>query len=51
MYRSRDFAGARAVFAANAGDGPSAIYVERCDLFISEPPPDTWDGVWRMKEK
>jgi adenylate cyclase len=51
MYRTRDFTGARAVFAANEGDGPSTVYVERCDLFIGEPPPDNWDGVWRMKEK
>ncbi len=50
-YRAQDFAGARAIFAANADDPPSQIYVERCDLFLADPPGDNWDGVWRMKEK
>ncbi len=51
LYRARDFKAARDVFAANTGDGPSEVYVERCDLFMVEPPPADWDGVWRMKEK
>jgi hypothetical protein len=51
LYRARDFKAAREVFAANEGDGPSAVYVERCDLFMAEPPGADWDGVWRMKEK
>jgi adenylate cyclase len=51
LYRARDFAGALARFEANAGDEPSAIYVTRCQAFLAEPPPDDWDGVWRMKEK
>jgi adenylate cyclase len=51
LYRARDFKAARDVFAANTGDGPSTVYVERCDLFMAEPPGADWDGVWRMKEK
>jgi adenylate cyclase len=51
LYRAREFRAARDVFAANPGDGPSQVYVERCDLFMVEPPPADWDGVWRMKEK
>ena len=43
----RDFAGAKRSSRANTGDGPSEMYVERCNMFIDEPPPDDWDGVWR----
>ncbi len=51
LYRKRDFAGAKAIFEANDGDGPSEVYVERCNLFMVDAPPEDWDGVWRMKEK
>ena len=51
LYRAQQFAEARAVFAANADDPVSAIYVERCDQFVAAPPGPAWDGVWRMKEK
>ena len=30
---------------------PSKIYIERCDMFINNPPGDEWDGVWRMTAK
>jgi adenylate cyclase len=51
LYRAKDFDGARAIFEANKGDEPSALFAERCTLFETEPPPADWDGVWRMKEK
>ena len=55
LYRSRQFAPARAAFSALLdrvpGDGPSALYVARCSHFLEEPPPPDWDGVWRMKTK
>jgi adenylate cyclase len=53
-YRDRDFTGAIAVFEAilkDHADDPSATYLERCKLFLADPPPPAWDGVWRMKEK
>jgi adenylate cyclase len=53
-YRGKDFAGAQAVFEAilaERDDGPSITYLERCKHFAAEPPPDDWDGVWRLKEK
>jgi adenylate cyclase len=50
-YRARDFTGALAIFEANADDGPSQVYAERCEVFVAAPPPADWDGVWRMKEK
>ena len=31
-------------------DGPSRVYAERCRLLASAPP-NSWDGVWVMKEK
>ena len=30
---------------------PSKIYIERCDMFINNPPGEDWDGVWRMTTK
>jgi len=31
--------------------GPSAKYFKRCETFLKEPPPDTWDGVSNLTEK
>ena len=51
QYRAREFAAAKAAFAQLADDPPSQLYVDRCEHFLSEPPPAAWDGVWHMKEK
>ncbi len=32
-------------------DGPSKVYYERCKLYIADPPPEDWDGVFVMKTK
>lgn len=32
-------------------DGPSKLYVERCQMFIENPPPSDWDGVFTMTSK
>jgi hypothetical protein len=32
-------------------DGPSRIYVERCEELLRNPPPKDWDGVYVMKTK
>ncbi len=32
-------------------DQPSQIYLKRCQDFLETPPPDDWDGVYRMKTK
>ncbi|OFZ21735.1 MAG: hypothetical protein A2X94_15725 [Bdellovibrionales bacterium GWB1_55_8] len=32
-------------------DGPSEIYIERCDHFKLEPPGTGWDGSWEMLSK
>ena len=30
---------------------PSQIYIERCKMFLDNPPEKGWDGVWKMKSK
>ncbi len=32
-------------------DGPSKLYVTRCDEFMKKPPSKKWDGVYSMKSK
>lgn len=54
-YRERDFAAAITDFedalAIHPGDQPSRIFIDRCKHFLDQPPPGSWDGVWRLKEK
>jgi adenylate cyclase len=55
LYRRHEWAGAERCFslvlAANPADGPSKIYLDRCAVYRSAPPPDEWDGVWTMPGK
>ena len=30
---------------------PSQIYIERCKMFMENPPEKDWDGVWKMTSK
>ena len=32
-------------------DGIIQNYIERCEYFKNNPPPEDWDGVWTMKTK
>ncbi len=32
-------------------DPPSATYLERCEEFMKNPPPDDWNGVYVLKSK
>ncbi len=32
-------------------DGPSGVYLERCNEYILNPPPDDWDGIFIMRTK
>lgn len=54
-YKLMQFEQARKFFAGalklDPEDGPSAVYLERCDELIKDPPPDDWDGVYVMKTK
>jgi len=55
LYKARKFKEAKAQFEKalelEPNDGPSQLYVERCDDYIAEPPPEDWDGVYNMKTK
>ncbi|MGC8765478.1 MAG: tetratricopeptide repeat protein [Brevinematia bacterium] len=55
LYRNRRFVEAKEHFlkclSIVPDDGPSSIYIERCDYFIKNPPPENWDGVFVMTTK
>ena len=55
MYRGANFSAAKEAFvqglSLNPDDKASAMYVERCDLLLANPPPEDWDGVWVMQSK
>ena len=55
LYRAREWCEAEqqflAALAACPGDGPSAIYVDRCRTFAAAPPPPEWQGVWSLTSK
>jgi len=54
-YKRRAWAEAKAHFQAALeaapDDGPSRLYVARCDENIADPPPPDWDFVVRRQEK
>ncbi len=54
-YRAREFRDALDAFRESiqlrAGDRPSELYIERCQHYLTHPPPDDWDCVWTLKEK
>jgi adenylate cyclase len=54
-YRDGKFKDAREIFTEivkkNPDDGPAAVYLERCDAYLSTPPPSDWDGVYIMTRK
>lgn len=52
-YTARDFVGAQVIFKklSELWDKPSLTYKNRCELYIANPPSDTWDLVWTMNEK
>ncbi len=37
--------------AFDKDDGPSAVYLERCEQFKITPPPEDWDGIFTMRTK
>ncbi|MEK7437017.1 MAG: adenylate/guanylate cyclase domain-containing protein [Pseudomonadota bacterium] len=54
-YRRRDWSTAarcfRDVLGDNPKDGPSRIYMDRCEIFRGAPPAPDWDGVWSVQSK
>jgi adenylate cyclase len=54
-FIDRDWKQARGLFKqalkAVPDDGPSKMYVERCDTYLKSPPSRGWDGVYALKGK
>ena len=54
-YAARDWPRAekllRAFLAANPVDSVAAIYLERCERYLRDPPPPAWDGAERIVQK
>ena len=51
LYRARDFAAARAAFAALADDAVACVMTARCAALVAEPPGADWDGVYDQHGK
>ena len=32
-------------------DGPAKLYLDRCEMFLENPPGEDWDGVFTMTSK
>jgi class 3 adenylate cyclase len=54
-YRSRKWQEAKAAFArcatGDAPDAPAAVFMERLETLISDPPGESWNGVWSLATK
>ncbi len=55
LYRERQWRAAAACFRDALclwpGDGPSRLYLNRCDYYEQNPPAEDWDGVWALTHK
>lgn len=55
LYKLMQFAEARELFdkalEVDPSDGPSRVYQQRCAHYVSNPPPEDWDGVFVMTTK
>jgi len=54
LYNEKKFKEALKIFQmlfSNQNDGPSQLYIQRCEQFIESPPPSEWDGVFKMITK
>jgi adenylate cyclase len=48
LYRKQDFLGARDVFGTHLdSDQVCSVFWERCNIFLKNPPPPDWNGVWK----
>jgi adenylate cyclase len=54
-YKRRDWRAARSAWVTMLqrwpDDGPSRVFLARCEEYIAEEPPVAWDGVYAMKHK
>ncbi|QPJ64300.1 MAG: adenylate/guanylate cyclase domain-containing protein [Candidatus Nitrohelix vancouverensis] len=55
LYRGQEFEAAKNRFNdtlnRRPGDGPSKTFIARCDEYLKDPPPESWDGVYQMTSK
>ncbi len=55
LYRARKFEEALTYFKkaleVRPEDGPSKLYVQRCEEYIKNPPPPDWDAIVTMTTK
>ena len=55
LYKSRKWQEAldkfKKALEIKPNDGPSKLYIERCEHFLENPPPGDWDGVFRHTSK
>jgi adenylate cyclase len=54
LYKSQKWQAAKKIFEEcdkKYSDPPSAVYMERCQEFIKNPPPANWNGVYVLKSK
>ena len=55
LYKLMQFAEAKEQFdkalEIDPEDGPSRVYQQRCAHYVSNPPPEDWDGVFVMTTK
>ncbi|MGD1936455.1 MAG: adenylate/guanylate cyclase domain-containing protein [Cyanophyceae cyanobacterium] len=52
-YRKQDWTQAQAAFekCQEEGDPPAQLYLDRIATLKQNPPPEDWDGVWRLTRK
>lgn len=55
LYKQRKWddaiAGFKKALEIRPDDGPSRLYLERCEAYKANPPGDDWDGVFVMMTK
>jgi adenylate cyclase len=53
MYRERRWAQKifQTILERLPGDGPSAVYIKRCQEYLADEPVSEWDGVFTMTHK
>ncbi|HTY12143.1 MAG TPA: CHASE2 domain-containing protein [Bacteroidota bacterium] len=55
LYRNKQFAEAINKFnealAIDPDDSPSSLYIERSRMYLENPPPEEWNGVFILKTK
>ncbi|OQA63530.1 MAG: Adenylate cyclase 1 [Spirochaetes bacterium ADurb.Bin269] len=55
LFEQRKWAKAKQAFKKvlerKPGDGPSMRFIATCNEYIANPPPENWDGVYKMDQK